>query len=573
MKSETMTTEQLSRSAQEAAHNSASDAAARQERVTAAEAIVRVLEAYGVDAVHGVISIHNLPVADAIGRRGQIRFVAARGEAGAAAMADGHGRHSGLGVVLTSTGAGAGNAAGALMEALNAGTPVLHITGQVERDYLDRDASFIHETRDQVSLLRGCSKAVFRILHPQQAVAVTQRAIQEAIRLPAGPVSIEIPIDVQAAMVDLPCAIQRLPLPAPARDDRAVAALAARLLAAQRPMLWVGGGAIAAAAAVLRLAELGVPVVSSTHGRGILPDGHPRSLRAFHNATGVARLLAESDLVIVAGSRLRSNETATYSLPLGSCRVQIDIDPAACNRNYPMDAFVLGDCADVLDKLAEALQAAPKHDPLRDRDICSATIAAEYALREQLGAYAVLSDAVRSALPDDGIFVRDITMSGSTWGSRLLNFQQPRQNIHSLAGAIGLALPTAIGCAIANPGRKVMALIGDGGLMLNIGELATAVQEQLDMVLLVMNDGGYGVMRGIQQKYFGDRQYYNQLHAPDFHALAGAMGMRAWKLDDCSNFDAVLRAAVAHPGPALVEVNMAAIGPLHFSGPPQKRLY
>ncbi len=572
MSSEAMTTEQITLS-NDADTRTEAQREDSNERITVAEAIVRVLEAYGVDAVFGVISIHNLPVADAIGRRGKTRFVAARGEAGAAAMADGHGRHSGLGVALTSTGAGAGNAAGALMEALNAGTPLLHITGQVEREYLDRDASFIHETRDQMSLLRGCSKAAFRILHPQQAVAITQRAIQEAMRLPAGPVSIEIPIDVQAARIDVPCTIQRLPLPIPALDVAAVAALAMRLQQAQRPILWVGGGAIGATDAVLRLADLGVPVVSSTHGRGILPDSHPRSLRAFHNATEVARLLAESDLLIVAGSRLRSNETATYSLPLTAKRVQIDIDPAACNRSYPMDAFVLGDCTQVLDLLADALQGAPKRDPLRDRDVCSATIAAEYALREQLGPYATLSDAVRSALPDDGIFVRDITMSGSTWGSRLLNFQQPLQNIHSLAGAIGLALPTAIGCAIANPQRKVLALIGDGGLMLNIGEFATAVQEQLDIVFLVMNDGGYGVMRGIQQKYFGDRQYYNQLHAPDFHALAAAMGMRAWKLDDSRNFDAVLHAAVAHPGPALVEVDMDAIGPLHFAGPPQKKLY
>lgn len=572
MNSETMTTEQIKPFAQASAQTATAHPHS-DERVTVAEAIVRVLEAHDVRAVYGVISIHNLPVADAIGRRGKLRFVAARGEAGAAAMADGHGRHSGLGVALTSTGAGAGNAAGALMEALNAGTPLLHITGQVEREYLDRDASFIHETRDQMSLLRGCSKAAFRILHPEQAVAIIQRAIQEAVRLPAGPVSVEIPIDVQAAKIDLPCAIQRLPVPPSAVDAAAVTALASRLQHAQRPVLWVGGGAIGATDAVLRLAELGLPVVSSTHGRGILPDNHPRSLRAFHNATEVARLLAESDLLIVAGSRLRSNETATYSLPLTSQRVQIDIDPAACNRSYPMDAFVLGDCAQVLSQLADALQNTPKRDPVRDRDFRAAAIAAEYALREQLGPYAVLSDAVRSALPDDGIFVRDITMSGSTWGSRLLNFQQPLQNIHSLAGAIGLALPTAIGCAIANPQRKILALIGDGGLMLNIGELATAVQEQLDMVFLVMNDGGYGVMRGIQQKYFCDRQYYNQLHTPDFHALAEAMGMRAWKLDDVMNFDAVLQAAVAHPGPALVEVNMDAIGPLHFAGPPQKKLY
>lgn len=543
------------------------------EKVTVAEAIVRVLEAYAVQAVYGVISIHNLPVADAIGRRNRIRFVAARGEAGAAAMADGHGRFSGLGVALTSTGAGAGNAAGALMEALNAGTPMLHITGQVEREYLDRDASFIHETRDQMSLLRGCSKAAFRILHPEQAVAMVQRAIHEAMRLPAGPVSIEIPIDVQAAMIDLPCAIQRLPQTLPPADAAAVALLAERLRKAKRPMLWVGGGAIAATDAVHRLAELGVPVVSSTHGRGILPDSHPRSLRAFHNAVEVGQLLADSDLLIVAGSRLRSNETATYSLALPAQRVQIDIDPAACNRNYPMDAFVLGDCAQVLSQLADALAAAPKNDAQRDRSIADATKAAERTLREQLGPYALLCDAVRNALPDDGIFARDITMSGSTWGSRLLEFERPLHNIHSLAGAIGLALPTAIGCAIANPKQKVLAVIGDGGLMLNIGEFATAVQENLDIVFLVMNDGGYGVMRGIQKKYFGDRQYYNQLHAPDFCALGEAMGMQVWKLDAPADFDAVLQAAMAHPGPVLVEVDMSAVGPLNFAGPPQKKLY
>lgn len=572
MSSAAMTTEQITRFAAASAGTAVQQGASNA-RVTVAEAVVRVLEAYDVDAVFGVISIHNLPVADAIGRRGKIRFIAARGEAGAAAMADGHGRHSGLGVALTSTGAGAGNAAGALMEALNAGTPLLHITGQVEREYLDRDASFIHETRDQMSLLRGCSKAAFRILQPEQAVAITHRAIQQAMCLPAGPVSIEIPIDVQAAMIELPCTIQPLqPMPAVA-DAAAVATLAARLQQAQQPMLWVGGGAIGATDAVLRLAELGIPVVSSTHGRGILPDSHPRSLRAFHNATEVARLLAESDLLIIAGSRLRSNETATYSLPLTSQRVQIDIDPAACNRNYPMNAFVQGDCAQVLNLLADALEDFPKRDPQRDRAVCAARIAAEYALREQLADYALLCDAVRSALPDDGILVRDITMSGSTWGSRLLSFERPLHNIHSLAGAIGLALPTAIGCAIAHPQRKVLALIGDGGLMLNIGEFATAVQEQLDIVFLVMNDGGYGVMRGIQQKYFGDRQYFNQLHAPDFQQLAEAMGMRAWKLDASKNFDAVLQAAVAHPGPVLVEVDMDSIGPLNFAGPPQKKLY
>jgi acetolactate synthase I/II/III large subunit len=548
--------------------------ATAKEKITVGEAIVRVLEAYDVNTVYGVISIHNLPIADAIGRRGGLRFVPARGEAGAAAMADTHGRFSGLGVALTSTGAGAGNAAGALMEAMNAGTPLLHITGQVEREYLDRDASFIHETRDQLSLLRGCSKAVYRILHPEQAVAIVQRAIQDATTLPCGPVSIEIPIDVQAGQIELPCAMERRPATMPAMDKLAAEALAQRLCKAQRPVLSIGGGALGAGEAVRRLADLGVAVVSSTHGRGILPDSHPRSLRAFHNDAGVAGLLSQSDLLIVAGSRLRSNETSTYSLPLPAARVQIDIDPAACNRNYVMDAFVLGDCAHVLAYLADRLEQEPEPGVVaRDQALAAVLADAEKALRDQLGPYASLSDAVRKALPGDGIFVRDITMSGSTWGSRLLGFDRPLCNIHSLAGAIGLGLPHAIGCAVANPGRKVLAVIGDGGLMLNLGEFATAVQERLDIVFLVMNDGGYGVMRGIQKKYFGDRQYYNRLHAPDFVKLGESIGMPAWKLDAVENFQAVLERAVQHPGPVLIEVDMAAIGPLNFAGPPQKKLY
>lgn len=455
---------------------------------------------------------------------------------------------------------------------MNAASPLLHITGQVERAYLDRDASFIHETRDQMGFLRGSGKAAFRILHPEQAVAILHRAIREATSLPAGPVNVEIPIDVQAALIDLPCALQPIgrasPAPVPASQ---IDALAERVCQARAPLLWVGGGALGAANAVARLADLGIPVVSSTHARGLLPDAHPRSLRAFHNAAAVAELFADSDLMIVAGSRLRSNETATYSLALPRPLLQIDIDPAACNRNYQVDDFLCGDCNEVLTALAQRLLA--RLEPQRDAQVAAATAAAEAALRHQLGPYARISDAVREALPADGIFVRDITMSGSTWGSRLLGFEAANRNIHSLAGAIGLGLAQAIGAAVANPQRKVLALVGDGGVMLGVGELATLVQDRLDVTVLVMNDGGYGVMRGIQKKYFADRQYYNDLHAPDFRALGEAMGMRSWHADSVQGVRAALLAAVAHPGPALVEVDMKAIGPLEFAGPPQKKLY
>lgn len=541
--------------------------------ITVGEAVARTLEAYAVSAVYGVISIHNLPIADAIGQRQRIRFVPSRGEAGAVTMADGHTRMGGLGVALTSTGAGAGNAVGAMLEALNAGTPLLHITGQVEKAYLDRDAGFIHETRDQMGFLQACSKRAYRATTPEQVVPLLHRAIQEAMTLPRGPVSIEIPIDIQASEVEwvAPTPVQPA-APAPVANTE-IDRLAEQVLAAKRPMLWIGGGCLYAGDAVRRLADIGLPVVSSTHARGVLPDSHPRSLRAFHSAPAVEELYAQSDLMLVAGSRLRSNETRTYSVELPHPLVQIDVDPAAAQRNYTADTFLCGECGDVLSRLADRLQGSFTPDSGFDDDVARAVQDAEKALRKQVGEYARLSDAIRDALPEDGVFVRDITVSGSTWGSRLLPIEHPLTNIHSLAGAIGQGLATGIGCAVGAEGRKVVTIVGDGGLMLMVGELATLAQESLDMTLVVMNDGGYGVMRGIQDKYFDGRQYYNDLHTPDFQSMAAALDLPHWKVSHGDDFQTVIAEAVGHDGPAVVEVDMKSVGPLEFAGPPQKKLY
>jgi acetolactate synthase-1/2/3 large subunit len=544
------------------------------EKITVGEAIARTLEQYEVSAMYGIISIHNLPIADAVGQRGNIRFVPARGEAGAVTMADAHGRFSGLGVALTSTGAGAGNAVGAMIEAMNANTPLLHITGQVEKAYLDADAGFIHETRDQLGFLRACSKRAYRVNSAEQAVAVIQRAILDAQTVPCGPVAVEIPIDIQSSLVSSAVLSQPvMPAPLPPASDDAVERLYQRLKQAKRPLLWLGGGALACGEAVRKLADAGVAVISSTHGRGILPDSHPRSLRAFHNSPSIEAILTQCDLTLVAGSRLRSNETRTWTLPLPRPLVQIDIDPAAANRNYLADEQINGDCGALLNALAARLNPGGKVNAEWDSEIARAVQQAESALRQQSGEYAKLNDAIAAALPQDGLLVRDITVSGSVWGSRLFRAISPLCNIHSLAGAIGMGLPMAIGTAIANPQRKVVGLVGDGGLALGLGELATMAQEQANITLLIMNDGGYGVMRGIQDKYFAGRQYYNELHTPSFTLVAEAMGLKAWKVDSAAQFSGVLAEAINYPGPSVVEVDMNSIGPLTFAGPPQKTLY
>jgi len=517
-------------------------------KVTVGELVARVLEEHGVNDVFGLISIHNLPIADAIGRRDNIRFICARGEAGCVNMADAYSRFKGLGVAITSTGAGSGNAIGSLVEACNAGSPVIHITGQVEKEYLDRDASFIHEANDQFGYLKSSSKAAFRILSPEHAVGMVREAIRVATTVPKGPVSIEIPIDVQATMIDLPNELTCVgAMQLPEAPESAVTFVAEQIQNSKKPMLWIGGGCIEASEEVKALADMGIPVVSSTHARGVLADSHPRSLNAF--------------------------ETKTYSLKFPENLIQIDATPMAQQRNYAIKHFFCAEAKSFLQKVIQQLGDVSKIDGDYDLRIKAAKDFAINALETQLGPYADLCYSLRKALPADGILVRDITMSGSTWGSRLFPVNKPLQNIHSLAGAIGLGLAHGIGTAIANPDKKTVALVGDGGLMLGVGEIATAIQENANMVLLVMNDGGYGVMRGIQKQYFDGRQYYNELHTPSFVALGEAMGCKSYKADSLAEFDTKIKEAMKQEGMCLIEVNMNEIGPLKFAGPPQKKLY
>ena len=215
--------------------------------ITVGELVARFLEQCGERAAFGVISIHNMPILDAFHRRGKIHFTAARGEAGACNMADAAARVTGvLGVCVTSTGTGAGNAAGALVEALTAGTPLLHLTGQIESDYLDRDLGYIHEAPAQLAMLQAVGKGAFRIRNAETALATLREAVRLAHTPPCGPVSIEIPIDIQARLLPLPADLS-LALPAPLLpDSSALEALAERLQGSRRPLLWLGGGARAA---------------------------------------------------------------------------------------------------------------------------------------------------------------------------------------------------------------------------------------------------------------------------------------------------------------------------------------
>lgn len=539
---------------------------------TVGDLVAGFLERCGVTAAFGVISIHNMPILDAFGRRNRIRFVPARGEAGAVNMADAYARVSaGLGVAVTSTGTGAGNAAGALVEALTAGSPVLHLTGQIDSPYLDRGRAVIHEAPAQLDMLRAVSKSAFRIASAATALDVLEEAARVALTPPMGPVSIEIPIDVQKAPAHLPAELRAPAVPAaPAPDAAALDRIAEYLAQARRPLLWLGGGARHAGAAVRRLVELGIGMVTSVNGRGVLPEDHPLTLGAFNMAPAIEAFYRRCDAMVIVGSRLRGNETRNFTLHLPRPLMQIDADPKAENRAYPTEVFACGDAAAGLAGLADRLAGRAKIDPGFASDLAAARTAAVEALCDGLGPYARLVADLQTAMPRDAIWVRDITISNSTWGNRLLRIFDPRAGVHPLGGGIGQAVPMAIGAALAGGGRKVVALSGDGGLALCLAELACAVQEQADITFLVMNDGGYGVIRNIQDAHYGGRHYYTDIFVPDLAELCRAMKLRhrrVWSLDE---FPAAIGAAIAAPGPFMVEVDMTSIGPFKakFAGPP-----
>jgi acetolactate synthase-1/2/3 large subunit len=249
---------------------------------------------------------------------------------------------------------------------------------------------------------------------------------------------------------------------------------------------------------------------------------------------------------------------------------RIDANPEAEGRSYATDQFVAGDAVLALDGLADRLRGRLRVDPAFAGDLRAARVAAEQAVRRAVKPYDALVAALEELRPHDSVWVRDVTVSNSTWGNRCVRLAGPRDGVHALGGGIGMGAAMAIGAALAAGGRKVIALSGDGGLQLNLGELATAVQERADFVLLVMNDRGYGVIRNIQDARFGGRRHYVDLHTPDFGVLCKALGLRHLRLDDVGRSAAVLRTALAEPGPTFVEVDMSAIGPYStsFAGPP-----
>jgi len=542
---------------------------------TTADAVVKELVRAGVEVAFGIVSIHNLPIYDAILREGSIHLVCSRGESGAANMADGYARATGkLGVVITSTGTGAGNAAGALVEAWAAGVPVLHLTGEVASPYLGTGKGYIHECKDQLTMMEGASKKALRLRNPEQTSAIVRYAIQEALSAPSGPVTLEIPIDYQSAIIS-DNAVEESIVVAPIKNtipnlpDEVIETIQK----AQRPVIWAGGGVITSGASreVQQLAELiGAAVVTSQSGKGSMPEDHPQCIGHFASYGLTKQLIEKSDLLISIGIRFRGNETSNWKIQVPVDHISIDADYSAVNRNYSASISIVGDAKQVLTGLVDKLSVKPLSiDPEYVDEVESVRNELRLELRKTLGPYEQILDAMRRILPHNTILVRDVTVQANVWGSRLFDIYEPRTSIHASGGGIGQGLPTAIGAQVGKKDTPVVLMAGDGGFMVNVGEMATAAQENLPIIIVLFDDAGYGVLRNIQQNAYG-RQVAVDLLSPDFVLLAQSMGFEAARIGSGEEFTVQLEKALERKKPSMIVVDMNAVGPMAkpFGGPP-----
>ena len=546
---------------------------------TVGDLVAEFLAAAGVTTAFGIVSIHNIPVLDAIGRRNTVRFVPARGEMGGGHMADAYARVSGgLGVLVTSTGPGAANAVPALLEARFAGSPLLHITGQTATRFLGRDTGAVHDVSTQGEMLASVCKSVHRIRVAEEAFGALLAAAADALSAPMGPVTVEIPTDLQRAPVERPSALDRLVLPirpAAAPSEAELDAAAELLADCRRPMLWLGNGAKGARQEVLALLDLGFGAVTSWNGRGTVQEDHPRSFGALHGngAPAIEAFYESVDAMVVVGSRLRGHETLDGTLKLPRRLLQVDVDARASGRTYPSTQFIAGDAAAVLGGLARRLRGRSRVDPAFGTDLARTRAEAAEAYRLTLGPYADFPAQLRSVMPRDAVWVRDATVAGATWAHRLMPVYGPRDSVHPVGAAIGPGLPFGIGAALAvgPQGRKTVMLAGDGGFAMNMTELWTAAQERAEICVIVMNDGIYAAIGHIQDAFQDGRRYFGELRHPDLLGLAALAGMPAWRVDRAEAFGETVARALATPGPTLVEVDMRTIGPVPSYGPYAKK--
>ena len=518
-------------------------------RMTGGEAIVDALLRHGIDVVFGLPGVQLYGLFDAFARNAnRLRVINARHEQTTAYMALGYACATGRPAVYTVVpGPGVLNTTAALATAWGLNAPVLCLTGQVPSNMLGRGRGALHELPDQLATLRSLLKHADRIEHPSQAGQMVARAFQEMQSGRPGPVSLEMPADIFAATADV---IPHDPLPLlanPVPDTEKIAALAKLIDAARAPMIWVGGGALGAAAEIRALAErIGAPVASYRNGRGIIDDRHPLGL----SVAAAYPLWPGTDLLIAFGSRLESPTQRWGKQPEGLKIARIDIDPVEMRR-LQVDIGIVADSADAARALAA--RVAPRADPARAEAIAAQKARTAIDIQEVQPQMSFL-EVIRELMPEDAILCDDMTQTAYVaWFG--FPFHAPRTLVTTgFSGTLGAGFPMALGAKVAYPDRVVVSLTGDGGFLFAGAELATAVQHGINLVTILFNNSAYGNVMRDQRRLYDGRDCGSALQNPDFQMFARSFGVPSWRVTDAAGLRAALTEALAATTPTLIEV-------------------
>lgn len=517
---------------------------------TGGHAVVACLQAYGVDTVFGIPGVHTLELYRGLADFG-IRHIGVRHEQGAGFMADGYARASGKpGVCCLITGPGLMNAATAIGQAYSDSMPMLVLASANATDELGKGRGRLHEITDQnaaIAPLTGFARTIRRAEELPRAVADAYALF--ATGRPR-PVVLEFPLDFLAAPIEVaPLAGQppARPVAGAADLDRA----ASLINAAERPVLLLGGGTVDCAAEARAFADkAGSLVVTTTAGKGVIPDSHPASLGATLSKPATQTLLADADVVIAVGTELSETDSWSDWLELPGKLIRIDLDRPTLTRDYPPTVGLLADAGPTLRALTGRLKRERRPDPERAAQIQAQNHGNPDPLRRK---HMAVLDAIRAGLPADGMVFTDMTQIAYT-GNHYYRCEAPRSWFHPNGfGTLGYAMPAAIGAKLACPKRPVAALAGDGGFLFTVQDLGTAVEQRLAIPIILWNNDALGQIAG-DMAARGIPELGVKPRNPDFIALARAFGADAVRPESLGGLTDAIERAQSADGPTLIEV-------------------
>ena len=529
-------------------------------RFTGAQLIVHLLERQGITTVAGIPGGTVLPLYDALSQSTQIRHVLARHEQGAGFIAQGMARTQGKpAVCMACSGPGATNLVTAIADARLDSIPLICITGQVPSSMIGTDAFQEVDTY-------GISIPITKHNYLVRDISELPQVISDAFRIAQsgrpGPVWIDIPKDVQTAEIE----IDVLPepgdrAPAPEFSAESVRDAAAMINAAKRPVLYLGGGAINAADEIRQFADkANLPTTMTLMALGMLPKAHPLSLGmlGMHGARSTNYILQEADLLIVMGARFDDRAIGkTEQFCPNAKIIHVDIDRAELGKIKQPHVAIQGDVAEVLAQLIPQTDAAERADWRQlVADLQREFPGAIPTEGDPLSHYGLIN-AVAACVDDSAIITTDVGQH-QMWTAQAYPLNRPRQWLTSGGlGTMGFGLPAAVGAALANPDRKVICFSGDGSLMMNIQEMATAAENQLDVKIILMNNEALGLVHQ-QQSLFYKQGVFAATYPGmiNFMQIAAGFGLHTCDLNAEEDAHAALQAAISRPGPALIHVRI-----------------